>query len=100
MQIEINNRSFRGILIHYAFDKDYQVEKIKLGKVVIDYNLSHENVSKINFILKDDDGSRVVHTVFIKGKGRQEIDGLLFTRIEIDGNFEDTKIYNVVKELI
>lgn len=98
-EIKVNSDTYRASLINKPFDIDNQVRNKKIGRLVVDYNLSHTNISKIQFLLSDNDGSRVVHTIFIKGKGRQEVESIFFTSINVDANFETTKIYLVINEL-
>ena len=99
MEVLINSRKYSSVLSHIPFDVENQIKRIKHGRVVIDYDLTHSETSKIKFWLNDDDGNKIVHTVYVNGKGRQELDGLFYTHIEIDEHFENTKIYQVVKEL-
>ncbi len=104
VSLSVNNESYPARKVSINLVPLEQDSLFRKGRVEVSYDLSHENVSKLKFTLKKDDGFlKEIHTFYLKGKGVQKVDALMFDAFIVDEHFEAANVdvsfsgYNLLK---
>lgn len=97
MSIYVNGQNYSNKQFCRILTLDNQQQILRLGRVVVSYKLSHNNVSELVFSTAIDDGIKKPFKMFLQGKGSQSVDALFFETITTDANFE---VNNVTIEFV
>jgi hypothetical protein len=104
VNISVNDNTYPVRKVSLNLNTSEQDFVIRKGRLELSYHLSHSNTSKVVCTLKKDDGNlKIVHTYYLKGKGVQKVDALMFDTIVIDEHFEIANVdvsfsgYNFLK---
>ena len=89
-QIKTNSKTYNAALLSGVYDLTNQSKNLKLGRVGLSYDVGVESVKEVFFYLDDDDGSRIVHTAWLYGRGYQPLPSILFSRLECAENIDIT----------
>jgi hypothetical protein len=92
-KINRNSKEYNASLITGVYDLEVQNINPKMGRCNILYDVSTENATRLKFLVDDDDGSRVVHICYLRGKSFQEIPSIFFTSIESDSGIVGIDVF-------